>query len=135
MYAGRIYRTEEIWKQLLGPKQFNIMRRGKMEKPFSGNYVRLKSQGIYHCAGCGNPLFSSSAKYISKTGWASFYYPIHAESVGIRVAFPSKIEVFCSICGSFLGLLLRDKKGVDGRGYNINSTSLDFYESPDKFSL
>lgn len=135
MDIGKILRSEDYWKSILSPQQFRVMRKGKMEKPFSGNYVRSKAQGIYHCAGCGNPLFSSDAKYKAKTGWASFYFPLHENSVGIRIAFRSKVEVFCPVCGCFLGQLLRDKKSLTGRGYNINSLSLDFYESPDRVSL
>src|SRR5437868_15101850 len=67
--------SDEQWRERLTPEQYEILRRHGTERPFTGQYVHVKDDGIYRCAGCGAELFSSDAKFDSGTGWPSFYEP------------------------------------------------------------
>ena len=76
--------TDEQWRERLSPEQYEILRRHGTERPFTGKYVNVKDDGMYHCAGCGAELFSSDTKFDSGTGWPSFYEPAMAENVEVR---------------------------------------------------
>ena len=76
--------TDEQWQERLSPEQYEVLRRQGTERPFTGKYVHIKDDGIYHCAGCGAELFSSDTKFESGTGWPSFYEPAVAENVETR---------------------------------------------------
>ena len=73
--------TEEEWRRLLSPEQYEILRRKGTEPPFSGKYAFTKEDGIYHCAGCGAELFDARTKFESGTGWPSFFEPISPTAV------------------------------------------------------
>ncbi|MDH4139680.1 MAG: peptide-methionine (R)-S-oxide reductase, partial [Coriobacteriia bacterium] len=77
----RIDRTDDEWRALLTREQFRVLRRSGTEAPFSGEYSDLEDAGTYSCAGCGNPVFSSQAKYRSECGWPSFFAPITEDAV------------------------------------------------------
>ncbi len=76
--------TEEQWRERLSPEQFEVLRHAATERPFTGEYVNVKDDGIYRCAGCGAELFSSDTKFESGTGWPSFYEPAVAENVELH---------------------------------------------------
>jgi peptide-methionine (R)-S-oxide reductase len=121
-------RTEEEWRRELTPEQYEILRRKGTEPPFSGRYVYAKDSGMYRCAGCGAPLFSSDAKFESGTGWPSFTEPAVADAVELNED-PShgmrRVEVTCRRCGGHLGHVFPDGPGPTGMRYCINSLSLE----------
>jgi peptide-methionine (R)-S-oxide reductase len=125
-----IEKTEQQWKEELGAERYSVLREGGTERAFTGKYCDLKDDGIYRCAGCGEPLFSSDSKYDSGSGWPSFYEP--AKGGGIKENKDLshgmiRTEVVCSKCDSHLGHVFPDgPKETTGLRYCINSASLDF---------
>jgi peptide-methionine (R)-S-oxide reductase len=120
--------TDEEWQQSLTPEQYEVLRKGGTEAPFSGEYVSDHSSGMYTCAACGQELFSSDTKFDSGTGWPSFTDPVNAERVEL-VPDDShgmhRVEVRCRNCGSHLGHVFDDgpaDKG--GKRFCINSVCL-----------
>lgn len=125
----KITKTEEEWKQILSPEAYKILRKKGTERAFTGKYHNHKEKGIYICAGCGNELFHSSAKFDSGTGWPSFYQPISEDRVETetdRSFFMIRTEVHCARCGGHLGHVFPDGPLPTGLRYCINSLSLDF---------
>jgi len=120
--------TDEQWKAKLTPEQYEVLRNHATEYPFTGEYVDMKDDGIYRCAGCGAELFSSDTKFDSGTGWPSFYEPAVAENVELhedRSDGMARTEVRCKHCGGHLGHVFDDGPTPTGQRFCINSCALD----------
>ena len=128
--------NEEEIRQKLTPKQYEILRNGGTEPPFTGKYLKEKSVGIYTCAVCGEELFSSDTKFDSGTGWPSFSQPKNKEHVDLildRSHGVERVEVKCKKCGSHLGHVFPDgPSSSGGNRFCINSACLNFKKTEEK---
>ncbi len=135
MAQNKIEKSEEEWKKVLTPEQYNVLRQRGTEMPFLGKLCYNKENGIYTCAACGQELFSSDDKFESGTGWPSFYEVISSGTVQLlkdNSHSMHRIEVVCSSCESHLGHVFEDGSTSTGKRYCINSLSLDFKKKGEK---
>jgi peptide methionine sulfoxide reductase msrA/msrB len=125
----RVQLTEDEWKSRLSPEQFRILRNAGTEQAFCGTLLDNKMEGVYACAGCGLPMFSSDSKFNSGSGWPSYYQPIAAENITERrdVSFGMvRVEIVCTRCEGHLGHVFDDGPRPTGLRYCLNSESLTF---------
>ena len=120
--------NEDEWKKKLTPEQYRILREKGTETAFSGKYAEFDEDGIYVCAGCGNPLFASEHKFDCGCGWPSFdeALPNHVKFRPDRSYGLSRTEVVCARCESHLGHLFKDGPTPSGERFCINSLAMDF---------
>ena len=125
----KVNKTEKEWKENLSPEQYRVLRKAATERPFSGKYYLHFETGLYTCAACGNPLFSSSTKYDHGCGWPSFSAAVDNGSVEFFDDFSfgmKRIEIRCAVCGSHLGHLFDDGPAESPARFCINSAALNF---------
>ena len=127
----KVTKSEAEWKKELTEQEYYVLRQKGTERAFTGDLWDNKKDGIYTCAACGLPLFDSSTKFESGTGWPSFWQPINKEAVAEesdRSHGMTRVEVLCARCNGHLGHVFPDGPKPTGLRYCINSVSLDFEE-------
>lgn len=120
--------SEAEWRKRLTPAQYRILREEGTERPFSSPLDREKRRGTFHCAGCGNALYSSAAKYDSRTGWPSFWRPLPGavgRATDFKLGFP-RTEIHCADCGGHLGHVFTDGPKPTGLRYCMNGAAMTF---------
>ncbi len=122
--------NEEEIKKMLTPEEYHVLREKGTEAPFSGEFVHEKADGTYECRVCGNPLFSSDAKFDSGTGWPSYdqALPGAIETHTDNSLGMARTEITCARCGSHLGHVFEDGPTKTGKRYCINSVCLNLEE-------
>lgn len=128
----RVEKTDDEWRALLTPEQYQITRRKGTERAFTGEYCEAHDPGLYACRCCGTPLFDSSEKFESGTGWPSFTIPVK-DNVIRYVKDTSygmvRVEVLCNSCDGHLGHVFPDGPPPTGLRFCINSASIRLVDS------
>ena len=129
MSEEKISMSNEEWKNKLSSEEYRVLREHGTERAFTGEFYDHHEHGVYLCAACKSPLFSSETKFESGTGWPSYYAPLNERSVEeTKDASLGMVrtEVHCAKCGGHLGHVFDDGPNPTGLRYCINSISLDF---------
>ena len=127
-------KTEEYWEKKLSKKEYDILRQGGTELPYTGKYNNHFEDGIYVCKGCGKPLYKSKSKFKSGCGWPSFDECIK-NSIEYKKDYKIgvlRIEILCSNCGGHQGHVFNDGPTKTNQRYCVNSASIDFIPKKNK---
>ncbi|HUS96464.1 MAG TPA: peptide-methionine (R)-S-oxide reductase MsrB [Hyphomicrobiaceae bacterium] len=123
-----VMKTDAEWRKSLSPQQYYVLRKHGTERPFTSPLDKIYNEGTFHCAGCDLPLYSSKAKYDSRTGWPSFWKPLD-NAVGMTtdylIGYP-RTEVHCKRCGGHLGHVFDDGPQPTGKRYCMNGVAMKF---------
>ncbi|WP_457646257.1 peptide-methionine (R)-S-oxide reductase MsrB [Profundibacter sp.] len=123
-----IMRSEAEWRKRLSPKAYNVLREEGTERAFTSPLNDEHRKGVFACAGCDLPLYSSETKYDSGTGWPSFWKPL-PNAIGTKkdnTLFSRRTEVHCRRCGGHLGHVFNDGPKPTGKRYCMNGVALKF---------
>ncbi|QQS13495.1 MAG: peptide-methionine (R)-S-oxide reductase MsrB [Rhodospirillales bacterium] len=126
--AFEVSYSEDEWRKRLSPEQFRVLRKHGTERAGTSPLDHEKRAGTFHCAGCDLPLFASTTKFDSGTGWPSFWQPLD-NAVGTkedRSFFMTRIEVHCRRCGGHLGHVFDDGPKPTGLRYCMNGIAMTF---------
>src|SRR5215212_5787037 len=126
---GRVVKSDEEWRRLLTPEQYEVTRRGGTEAPGSSPLTDEHRRGTFRCVCCDLPVFSSKAKYDSHTGWPSFWQPVskrHVREEEDRSLAEVRTEVLCARCDAHLGHVFDDGPEPTGLRYCLNGVALKF---------
>lgn len=123
-----VEKTDTQWRETLGDARYRVLRRHGTEPRGSSPLLNEKRQGVFSCAGCGEPLFSSETKYESGTGWPSFWssLPDAVDTTVDRSFGMTRAEVHCGRCGGHLGHVFGDGPAPSGQRYCMNGLALSF---------
>lgn len=125
-----VTKTDAEWQALLSPAAYKVLRKEGTERPFSSSLNDEHRPGTFTCAGCALPLYSSTTKFDSGTGWPSFYQPLD-KAVGESTDtsfFTTRTEVHCRRCGGHLGHVFNDGPKPTGLRYCMNGVAMNFVE-------
>jgi peptide-methionine (R)-S-oxide reductase len=123
-----VTKSEAEWRRILTPAQYYVLRDHGTERAGTSPLDQEKRKGVFHCAGCDLPLYSSAAKYDSGTGWPSFWQPL-PNAVGTSIdnsLFATRTEVHCRRCGGHLGHVFEDGPAPTGLRYCMNGVAMNF---------
>ncbi|HEU4684102.1 MAG TPA: peptide-methionine (R)-S-oxide reductase MsrB [Nitrospira sp.] len=125
----KVTKTDDEWKKLLSMQAYRVLRQQDTERPFVNPMHENHEPGIYYCAGCDLPVYSSEHKFDSGTGWPSFWQPIDPRVVetttDFKLIFP-RTEVHCARCEGHHGHVFKDGPKPTGLRYCINGAALKF---------
>ncbi len=125
-----VNKSDDEWKAELSPERFHVLRQAGTEPAWTGELLEEKRPGHFHCAGCGEALFSSDTKFESGSGWPSFFDAISPDLIDVREDRSHgmvRTEILCAKCGGHLGHLFNDAFNTPtGQRYCTNSLSLTF---------
>jgi len=125
----KIIHTEEEWRAMLTPDRFKVLREKATERPFTSPLNEEHRAGVFACAGCGRPLFSSTSKFDSGSGWPSFWTPVEegaVKTVSDTSQGMVRTEILCADCGGHLGHVFDDGPKPTGERYCVNGLALNF---------